>query len=85
MSGTAQLSVVSTFEPPSQDDSRTSEEWLAEGIARGICSKWVCAHHETTAQEDMEEFSDLYDLHDGLDFCWPIVHLTEWQPDSLRG
>ena len=45
----------------------------------------MCAHHETTAQEDMEEFSDLYDLHDGLDFCWPIVHLTEWQPDSLRG
>jgi hypothetical protein len=34
---------------------------------------------------DMEEFEALYDQFDGPDFCWPVVHLTAWQPDSLRG
>jgi hypothetical protein len=83
---TADLSVVSTFEPPSQDDDgRTAEEWLAEGIERGFCGKWVCSHHEGTAMEDAKEFEALWEEYDGPDFCWPVVHLKAWQPDGLRG
>lgn len=88
MSATGLLSSVSTFEPPSQvddDPGRTAEEWLAEGIERGFCGKWVCSHHEGTAMDDMDEFQELYDEYEGPDFCWPIVHLKAWQPDSLRG
>ena len=85
---TANLSVVSTFTPPSQVDDapgRTAEEWLAEGIERGFCGKWVCSHHGGTARDDMEEFEALWEEYDGPDFCWPVVHLKAWQPSSLRG
>ena len=54
---------------------RSPDTWLQQGIDNGWCTGWYCEYHDAHAAEDLDEFVELYEEHDGRDFCWNIVRI----------